>query len=196
MQFDDTVRTDTPMGLLRGIKHGTESYHVLFKRICRYDERNIYLRLSHVNTHCINESFRFFSSPPVVKSNAATPVCIALSSRAIQNRPATSQACASRTTASAIRGTPSMWPEPGVSFSATGVPAIWSMLKKYPNLGARANPTVFGKRQSRQFTGIAKKEFTEILFVLQLRVRRPLLLDGSQGIHLRVFPSSVGMATA
>ena len=35
MQFDDTVRTDTPMGLLRGIKHGTESYHVLFKRICR-----------------------------------------------------------------------------------------------------------------------------------------------------------------
>ena len=36
MQFDDTVRTDTPMGLLRGIKHGTESYHVLFKRICRY----------------------------------------------------------------------------------------------------------------------------------------------------------------
>jgi len=36
MQFDDTVRTDTPMGLLRGIKHGTESYHVLFKRICSY----------------------------------------------------------------------------------------------------------------------------------------------------------------
>lgn len=36
MQFDDTVRTDTPMGLLRGIKHGTESYHVLFKRICRW----------------------------------------------------------------------------------------------------------------------------------------------------------------
>ena len=35
MQFDDSVRTDTPMGLLRGIKHGTESYHVLFKRICR-----------------------------------------------------------------------------------------------------------------------------------------------------------------
>lgn len=36
MQFDDSVRTDTPMGLLRGIKHGTESYHVLFKRICSY----------------------------------------------------------------------------------------------------------------------------------------------------------------
>jgi len=36
MQFDESVRTDTPMGLLRGIKHGTESYHVLFKRICSY----------------------------------------------------------------------------------------------------------------------------------------------------------------
>lgn len=93
----------------------------------------------------------------MVKSNAATPVCIALSSRAIPNRPATSQAYASRTTASAIRGTPSMWPELGVSSSATGAPAIWSMLKKCPNLGARANPTVFGKRQSKQFTGIAKR---------------------------------------
>lgn len=35
MQFDDNLRGDTPMGLLRGIKHGTESYHVLFKRLCR-----------------------------------------------------------------------------------------------------------------------------------------------------------------
>ena len=26
---------DTPMALLRGIKFGTESYHVLFKRLCR-----------------------------------------------------------------------------------------------------------------------------------------------------------------
>ncbi|KAJ8882697.1 hypothetical protein PR048_014509 [Dryococelus australis] len=34
MQFDDNLRGDTPMGLLRGIKHGTESYHVLFKRLC------------------------------------------------------------------------------------------------------------------------------------------------------------------
>ncbi|XP_012284917.1 hillarin [Orussus abietinus] len=36
MQFDDDLRGDTPMGLLRGIKHGTESYHVLFKRLCSY----------------------------------------------------------------------------------------------------------------------------------------------------------------
>ncbi|XP_043473178.1 hillarin [Leptopilina heterotoma] len=36
MQFDDNLRGDTPMGLLRGIKHGTESYHVLFKRLCSY----------------------------------------------------------------------------------------------------------------------------------------------------------------
>ncbi|CAO1303739.1 unnamed protein product [Diamesa serratosioi] len=36
MQFDDDLRGDTPMGLLRGIKYGTESYHVLFKRLCSY----------------------------------------------------------------------------------------------------------------------------------------------------------------
>ncbi|KAF2897379.1 hypothetical protein ILUMI_08793 [Ignelater luminosus] len=36
MTFDDNLRGDTPMGLLRGIKHGTESYHVLFKRLCSY----------------------------------------------------------------------------------------------------------------------------------------------------------------
>lgn len=35
MHFDDDLRGDTPMGLLRGIKFGTESYHVLFKRLCR-----------------------------------------------------------------------------------------------------------------------------------------------------------------
>lgn len=36
MTFDDNLRGDTPMGLLRGIKYGTESYHVLFKRLCSY----------------------------------------------------------------------------------------------------------------------------------------------------------------
>lgn len=37
IQFDDDDhRGDTPMGLLRGIKYGTESYHVLFKRLCSY----------------------------------------------------------------------------------------------------------------------------------------------------------------
>lgn len=35
IKFDDAVGADTPMGILRGIKHGTESYHVLFKRLCR-----------------------------------------------------------------------------------------------------------------------------------------------------------------
>ena len=49
MQFDDTVRTDTPMGLLRGIKHGTESYHVLFKRICRSVLNRFILNLPLVN---------------------------------------------------------------------------------------------------------------------------------------------------
>ncbi len=36
IMFEDHERGDTPMGLLRGIKFGTESYHVLFKRLCRY----------------------------------------------------------------------------------------------------------------------------------------------------------------
>ncbi|WKX92891.1 hypothetical protein Q1695_010709 [Nippostrongylus brasiliensis] len=36
MIFDDSIESDTPMGLLRGIKYGTESYHVLFKRLCSY----------------------------------------------------------------------------------------------------------------------------------------------------------------
>ncbi|CAD6192087.1 unnamed protein product [Caenorhabditis auriculariae] len=36
MIFDESVQSDTPMGLLRGIKYGTESYHVLFKRLCSY----------------------------------------------------------------------------------------------------------------------------------------------------------------
>ncbi|XP_027196451.2 peptidase hillarin [Dermatophagoides pteronyssinus] len=42
IKFDDNVRADTPMGILRGIKHGTESYHVLFKRLCSY-----------VGLHCV-----------------------------------------------------------------------------------------------------------------------------------------------
>ncbi|XP_054161637.1 hillarin-like [Oppia nitens] len=36
IKFDDNIIADTPMGILRGIKHGTESYHVLFKRLCSY----------------------------------------------------------------------------------------------------------------------------------------------------------------
>ncbi|VDO40960.1 unnamed protein product [Onchocerca flexuosa] len=36
MQFDNHLDSNTPMGLLRGIKYGTESYHVLFKRLCSY----------------------------------------------------------------------------------------------------------------------------------------------------------------
>lgn len=36
MEFDETVKQDTPMGLLRGIKYGTETYHTLFMRLCSY----------------------------------------------------------------------------------------------------------------------------------------------------------------
>ena len=35
IDVDQRVDSDTPMGLLRGIKLGTESYHTLFKRLCR-----------------------------------------------------------------------------------------------------------------------------------------------------------------
>lgn len=34
IQFSETG-SDSPMGLLRGIKFGTETYHTLFKRLCR-----------------------------------------------------------------------------------------------------------------------------------------------------------------
>lgn len=36
LMFEEGESGDTPMGLLRGIKFGTESYHVLFKRLCSY----------------------------------------------------------------------------------------------------------------------------------------------------------------
>ena len=35
LQLSEAVQ-DSPMGLLRGIKYGTETYHTLFKRLCRY----------------------------------------------------------------------------------------------------------------------------------------------------------------
>jgi hypothetical protein len=36
MEFEDGVNQDTPLGLLRGIKYGTETYHTLFMRLCRW----------------------------------------------------------------------------------------------------------------------------------------------------------------
>lgn len=36
LEIDESVGPDTPLGLLRGIKYGTESYHDLFKRLCSY----------------------------------------------------------------------------------------------------------------------------------------------------------------
>ncbi len=35
LEFEEVVDTDTPLGLLRGIKYGTETYHTLFMRLCR-----------------------------------------------------------------------------------------------------------------------------------------------------------------
>ncbi|KAL8576564.1 hypothetical protein ACOMHN_003122 [Nucella lapillus] len=42
MEFADDIETESPMGLLRGIKSGTETYHVLFMRLCSY-----------VGLHCV-----------------------------------------------------------------------------------------------------------------------------------------------
>ncbi|CAF0777169.1 unnamed protein product [Didymodactylos carnosus] len=36
MDFQSNLAADTPMGLLRGIKYGTETYHTLFMRLCSY----------------------------------------------------------------------------------------------------------------------------------------------------------------
>lgn len=36
IEFDESLNADTPLGLLRGIKFGTETYHTLFMRLCRY----------------------------------------------------------------------------------------------------------------------------------------------------------------
>ena len=36
LDIDESVNPESPMGLLRGIKYGTESYHDLFKRLCRF----------------------------------------------------------------------------------------------------------------------------------------------------------------
>lgn len=37
IEFGDGLTTsDTPLGLLRGIKFGTETYHTLFMRLCRF----------------------------------------------------------------------------------------------------------------------------------------------------------------
>lgn len=66
MQFDDNLNADTPMGILRGIKHGTESYHVLFKRLCRYVNQTfnwmmdcvinfniLFFHFSYAGLHCV-----------------------------------------------------------------------------------------------------------------------------------------------
>jgi hypothetical protein len=36
IEFGDSLNTDSPLGLLRGIKYGTETYHTLFMRLCSY----------------------------------------------------------------------------------------------------------------------------------------------------------------
>lgn len=36
IEFDEAITADTPLGLLRGIKFGTETYHTLFMRLCSY----------------------------------------------------------------------------------------------------------------------------------------------------------------
>lgn len=91
MQFDDDLRGDTPMGLLRGIKFGTESYHVLFKRLCRLVK--IVLKCIYKNNIKLNKKIVMLAFT-------------ALSSRDIQRAPAINPVSNSRTHDSETRGTP------------------------------------------------------------------------------------------
>jgi hypothetical protein len=50
MEFADDIDAESPMGLLRGIKFGTETYHVLFMRLCRYT--HAYIHEDHYSKTC------------------------------------------------------------------------------------------------------------------------------------------------
>lgn len=103
MVFGNDLDKDTPMGLLRGIKYGTESYHVLFKRLCRYRDIQVVSDIVHLSV---------------------TPDFIAWSSRDTASPLATNLVSDSRTTGSGTRGTRSTLTARGGSFSATGAPDI------------------------------------------------------------------------
>ena len=46
IEFSENIDTESPMGLLRGIKFGTETYHNLFKRLCRCDVNYMHCTVS------------------------------------------------------------------------------------------------------------------------------------------------------
>lgn len=72
MHFDDDLRGDTPMGLLRGIKFGTESYHVLFKRLCRF------VKFIYSSKHVTFSTFFLLFFRICMYAHIAMLVCIAL----------------------------------------------------------------------------------------------------------------------
>ena len=67
MQFDETVDQDTPLGLLRGIKVGTESYHTLFMRLCR-------LVLVSINTYTYTHTHARTHSHMHAHTHTYTPI--------------------------------------------------------------------------------------------------------------------------
>ena len=50
MEIDAGVNPESPLGLLRGIKYGTESYHDLFKRLCRYGHFQAVVTTVHIGS--------------------------------------------------------------------------------------------------------------------------------------------------
>uniref|UniRef100_A0AC34QNY8 LIM zinc-binding domain-containing protein n=1 Tax=Panagrolaimus sp. JU765 TaxID=591449 RepID=A0AC34QNY8_9BILA len=62
MVFDNDLDSNTPMGLLRGIKYGTESYHVLFKRLCAYAGLHCVVIKGYSKSAGFQPGFRFDDS--------------------------------------------------------------------------------------------------------------------------------------
>ena len=50
MEFDERQNSDTPLGLLKGIKSGTETYQTLFKRLCRWNCHITILKIHSINS--------------------------------------------------------------------------------------------------------------------------------------------------
>ena len=74
LKISEDTTVNTPMGLLRGIQTGTESYHNLFKRLCRCDScslATLYL-LYHKQTNIHTQTFTVMWLS-IVKSSMDSP---------------------------------------------------------------------------------------------------------------------------
>lgn len=57
IKFDETLDPDSPMALLSQIKQGAESYHNLFKRLCRYVTLTIRQTYIHDRRFCSTKNY-------------------------------------------------------------------------------------------------------------------------------------------